>query len=273
MAKQVFQTLPDELLPLARIAVAHFEATGYKVKVEPGDVSHPSAATMVAIRHQTTLVALVDKSIPKAKIEAWVAYCASSGRDTRLVLVTPENAVDDEGRDFLRGKRVGHCCSKNSQLVEELPTADLALNVVLPSLQNECLKVRRLLGSTYDHFERSQWREGFDEACSTLEQESRRYFAKWQKTKRIVPLKKGKPYLVASRALNKMPIGPLIELFGSIQSKNATDSIVEKALREIKKDRNDSIHRKNQPKTENTLRKNVGRHMYTIIAALRAIHK
>ena len=88
-----------------------------------------------------------------------------------------------------------------------------------------------------------------------------------------MPLRKGKPYQIKLRKLNKLPIGPLIDLFASIQSKNTTDSVIEKALTQIKKDRNDAIHRKNQPKTEATLRKNVGRHMYTIIAALRAIHK
>jgi hypothetical protein len=272
MAKREFQTVPDELLPAARAALAHLEGLGYRVRIEHVDIDHPGAAQMVARRQQTTLLVLVDKQVPKLKIDAWCGYAKSSGRDTRVVLVTAELISDDE-REFLRTRHVGHLCKREHGIVEELQSADLAMNVVLPPLEAEPRDVRVLLGSTYDHFQRGQWREGFDEACEVLEYEARKYFARWQKTGRIVVVHKGTATAIPLRKLNKLPIGPLIEEFAAIKSKNTTDSLIEKALRQIKKDRNDRRHRRNQPKTEKQLRTNVGRHMYTILSALRAIHK
>jgi hypothetical protein len=272
MAKHEFETVPDELLPVARAAVAHFERLGYRVRTEPADIDHPGTAQMVAQRQQTTIIGIVDKQVPRSKIEAWCGYGVSSGRDTRVILIT-EQPITDEEREYIRTKHAGHLCKRGDQMVEEVAPADLAMNVVLPPLANESVEVRRLLGSAYDHFLRGQWREGFDEACEVLECEARKHFARWQKTGRIVVVHKGIPTTIPLRTLNRLPIGPLINEFAAIQSKNATDSVLEKALRQIKKDRNDRRHRRNQPKTEKQLRNNVGRHMYTIFAALRAIHK
>src|SRR6266481_5971738 len=267
MPKREFETVPDELLPVARAAVEYFEHLGYRVRIERADIDHPGTAQIVADRQQTTVFAIIDTTVVKEKIGAWVAYGVSSGRDTRVVLVTSAQ-LDDQGRDFLRAKHVGHLCKHGDQIVEELPAADLAMNVVLPPLEAEPAAVHPLLGSSYEQFEHIRWREGFDEACEVLEHEARKYFARWQKTGRIKVLHKGTPTTIPIRKLNKLPIGPLIDAFAAIQSRTTTDAIIEKALRRIKKDRNDRRHRRNQPKTEKQLRTNVGRHMYTILAAL-----
>ena len=63
----------------------------------------------------------------------------------------------------------------SGELMEVAAPRDLAVNLELPTGESLPPELRGLLGSAYEQFERSNWREGFGDACQVVEEESRRY--------------------------------------------------------------------------------------------------
>ena len=122
-------------------------------------------------------------------------------------------------------------------------------------------------------FDRSQWREGFDDACKTLENTARKYFQTGCDRGRIKLIRKGKTVVPSRAAIRKLSLGGLATAFSEIQGQNYTDAIVGKTLNRINPDRVESTHRKLHVRTEKRLRDHVGHHMWAVIEALKELAK
>jgi len=272
MPSRVYKTVAVGLEEYADFAADHFLMAGYRVRVEHEELGFPYTPTFLLKRHPTTLLLEVNNRIQMDRVNDWVKYAKSCGTDTRVAVCVPHTiAVTAEETAKLRDQRVGLFFSSKEAVVEQLAPADLALNVQLPARASLPQKLRELLGSAYDQFDRTQWREGFEDACNTLETESRNYLKKWSKTGRIKVLRKGVPITLSSKQINKMTMGQLVGAFGSIQAQNHADSQIHKALSTLNKDRIGVVHHKKKVWTEKRLRTNVGQHMWKIVAALKLL--
>lgn len=268
-----FKTIADELLDHAEVAGNHFENRGFAVRVEKIELGFPYTPTFLCKRDATTIIVEVDAQLRKDRLEAWVRYCRSCGKDTRLAICLPSAIVipADEVA-ALRQKGIGLYAAFNDRLDEQIAPADLALNVQLPEANTLALPVRRVLGGAYDQFQRTQWREGFEEACQTLETEARRYLKKWSRTGRVKILRKKGPITLTNPQIDKMTMGQLAETFRNIQAQNHADNVIGRALATINRDRVGVAHHKRKKATERRLRTNVGQHMWTIVAALKELN-
>jgi hypothetical protein len=167
---------------------------------------------------------------------------------------------------------VGLYRSSVTSLSEELPPKDLGLNVTLPNAARIPANVRPLVGPIYEQFDRSNWREGFGDACTTLEQEARKYLKDGVASGRVEFIdQNGKPKKFSGAAIDKMPMGPLGATFAMIKSPNKIDSAVGEILTRLNRDRVGEAHHKAKPVTETRLRKNVGSHMHAILEGLRLL--
>jgi hypothetical protein len=268
-----FNTIPEELLDLANVAVMHFQGHGFSVSIEKTDLGFPFTPAFLCKRYRTTMIVEVDSKVQHERIQSWVSYGRSYGRDFRIALCLSDNAVlpnHDEIR--LRSLGVGCYVLRGDSIFELLPPSDLALNVILPDLGEMPRKVRELLGSAYEQFDRTQWREGFETACQAFEDEARRYLKR-----HIRRGKSGRIDIATSKGIanpshtqiNKMTMGQLATTFSRIQIQNKADSDISKTLSAINKDRVSVVHKKNAQTTERRLRENVGRHMWSLVAALK----
>lgn len=170
-----YKTLPDELLEYAEPLLIYFRHRGYRVRVEPNALGFPYTPTFICRRGKhTTIIVELDSRIRMDRLEDWVRYCQSSGKDMRLALCMPSSTnLTAQDEEPLRKKRIGlYGILVDRAVVERIAPVDLALNVALPELGRLPLSLRELLGSAYDQFDRAQWREGFEEACQALEGEA-----------------------------------------------------------------------------------------------------
>jgi hypothetical protein len=275
MPRPTYKTLPDELLEYAEPILIHFRNRGYRVTAELNKLGFPYTPTFVCRRGKhTTIIIELDNRIRTERLEDWVRFCHSSGRDTRLALCVPHSANlagHDEGP--LRQKGIGlYAVLADWSLVERIAPVDLALNVSLPELTTLPVSVRELLGSAYDQFDRGEWRGGFEEACQVFETEVRRYLKKWSRTGRTRVLTRRGPATLSDRKINTMTMGGLAKTFGQIQAPNHVDSRIEQALKIINRDRIGVVHHRSRATTEKRLRANVGSHMWVIVSALKLLN-
>jgi len=267
-----FKTIPDELLAHAEVVADHFENHGFTVRVERSELGFPYTPTFLCKRQTTTIIAELDSQVRKDRLQAWLRYCRSCGKDTRLAMCLPSSftlPADDVA--FLRQSGIGIYVAFSDRLDEQHAPTDLALNVQLPQLNTLAPGVREFLGPAYEQFQRTQWREGFEDACQALETEARRYLKKWIRTGRITIVGKRGPVTLTTKQINKMTMGALAKTFKQIQAQNHADTIIGQALATINRDRVGVVHHKKKVATENRLRRNVGQHMWTIVAALKEL--
>jgi hypothetical protein len=92
------------------------------------------------------------------------------------------------------------------------------------------------------------------------------------KTGRIVVLDaKGNPISLTAQRINKMTMGQLKDTFLQIKVKNLADSNIAKVLATLNPDRVRQTHHSSRPETEAKLRKNVGQHMWSVVAVLNLV--
>ncbi|HYI31985.1 MAG TPA: hypothetical protein VEX88_00820 [Glaciibacter sp.] len=268
-----FLTVPEELLEHAECAADGLDMLGFSISVERRELGQPYTPALACRRGRTRLIAEVMPAIDMRRIEDWVAYARSTGRDFRIAVVLPANAaVDAATAGRLKDLGVGLFRSHVAKLVEEFPAMDLGLNVALPDPKSIPRKVRPLLGPIYEQFDRSNWREGFGDACTVLEQEARKYMKAGMDAGRILLVdKRGKPARTTQSDVEGMTMGALVGAFAMIRSPNKTDSAVGEILARLNRDRVGEAHHKGRPLTEARLRKNVGTHMWTIVEGLRLL--
>lgn len=272
MPRHQYKTVADELLEFTDIVITDFRNRGFRVGTERSRLGFPYTPTFVCTRGNTTIVVELDAQIRFPRLEDWVRYGSSCGRDTRVALCLPIS-VTVSGDDFakLQQARIGLYNVSLSGLVEHFPPVDLGLNISLPVLASLPRNVRRFLGSAYEQFARSQWREGFEDACQVLEAEARRYLKRWSRTGRIQILRRRGPIRLSDRQIDRLTMGQLVKTFSAIQAQNHADSVIGRALDQLNRDRIGVVHHKTRAITEKRLRSNVGQHMWVIIAALKEL--
>ncbi|CAN5414316.1 hypothetical protein BH24GEM3_BH24GEM3_14580 [soil metagenome] len=271
MARRNFRTVPEELIGPAELVAEHLSTHGYALRVEKPELGYPYTPTLVGKRQTTTIIVEVDSAIRLDRLSQWVAYGKSAGRDTRVIVAIPDSIEVPATLDTkLRGLGVGLWLVGADGPVERLNAQDLALNVQLPELRTLPRDVRRLLGPAYEKFARAVWREGFEEACQALEAEARRYLKAGLRSQRItIVSRKGRT--PTGTEIDKMTLGQLGDMFARIRNQNHADAVLGQALKAVNKDRVGVVHHKARQRTENRLRKNVGRHMWSVVAALKEI--
>lgn len=272
MPRRSFLLVPEELQPLAESAGDYFEIRGYSVRPEPRDnLAYPLTPTYVGVREKTTLIVEVDSAIRPAMLDQWIGYGRSCGTDTRVAMVF-SGRLELDGKTIagLRARGVGVYSVVDGIIVEHAAPIDLAINMQLPSRESLDPKLRKALGEAYDHLDRANWREAFFSACRVVEREGRRYLAAGLRTGKITLAgKAGNPIVLTPAGIQKFTLGQLASHFEFIQAPNVRDSTIAKSLRMINPDRIAQAH--NKPRAEQRLRRWVGRDMYVIIAALKAL--
>lgn len=267
-----FRTVPEELLDHAEWVRAHFASRGHSVTPERIELGYPYTPTMLCRRQQTRLVLEVMGSIDIPRLREWVAYGKSAGQDFRVAVCIPTTVrLTDVQEEALRDLGVGCYVVADGNVDERLVASDLALNVQLPDLPRLPTKARTLLGPAYDQFSRGQWRDGFGEACQAFESEVRRYL-KRHRSRIRVQTKKGSASL-SSQRIDKMSMGQLAGTFEKIQNLNRPDALIRDTLKTVNSDRVAVVHHRARKTTENRLRKNVGRHMWSLINAMKEVIK
>jgi hypothetical protein len=273
MPRRQYKTVADELLDYPEVIASYFENVGFRVYPERSEVGFPYTPTHLCKRGKiTTIITELAAKIVFKRIEDWVRYGKSCGRDTRIALCLPSTVnISPDELEKLREKGIGLYAAYSNRLVERLAPADLGLNLALPELGDFPAKIRELLGPAYEQFARAQWRDGFEDACQALEDETRRYLKRWSRTGRIKVLRKKGPVTLSDREINKLTMGQLAGVFATIEAQNHGDSVIGHALSKINKDRIGVAHFRARASTEKRLRANVGQHMWVILAAVREL--
>ena len=274
MARFRFRTVPTELLEYAESVAEYFRHRGYRIYPEHYELGYPARPTLCCKRKGTTLIVEVNAKVPQASLDDWVRFAASASSDTEVALCLPNTInINSSSMTFLQLRRIGLYVASAETCNERLAPADLALKVALPEISQLPRKVRELLGPVYEQFERAQWREGFKDACQVLEEQARRHLKKGIHSSRIVVLdKSGNAKPLTDKTIDKMTLGALAIAFANIKTPNSADDLIAKSLMSINPDRVASTHHKVKKSTERSLRRNVGKHMWTIIAALKELH-
>jgi hypothetical protein len=270
MPSQRHKTVPDELLEYVDTISAHFRALGFKVHPERSELGFPYTPTFLCKRgRMTNVIVELDSKIPFQRLQQWVGYGRSCGGDTRVAVCVPPYAnIPAAELAQLQQLRVGLYTVLPQNLLEQLAPPDLGINVALPPLENMPARIRELLGPSYEQFARAQWRECFEDACQVLEHEARSYLKRGIRMQRITILGKKGPVTLSKKQIDKFTMGKLANVFSTIQAQNHADAVIEQALKTINPDRVGVAHFKRRATTERRLRKNMGRHMWVIVAAL-----
>lgn len=274
MPQLIFSTLSVRLLEFAEATARYFQNHGYRVYAEKRELAFPYTPTLLCKRQSTTIIIEVTNSIRLDRIASWVGFARSCNHDTRFAISLPSKIfLTPEIEDNLRKDGVGLYTAIVTGVTERIPPKDLAINVELPPLNSLPRKLRTLLGPAYEQFNRSQWREGFEDACQALEVEARRYLKAGLKAGRIIVMGSQGPRNLTSQQIDRMTIGQLANTFSNIQNQNYLDAQVNQALSLVNADRVGVVHHKAKMKTEKRLRANVGQNFWAIIGVLREIVK
>jgi hypothetical protein len=268
-----FIAVPDDLIEYAEAMAEHFDSRGYTVRTEPSETGFPYTPALVCKRDRTRVIVEVEARLNSARVAEWCRYAQSMTGDTRVALGVPTGTTrtsDEEAA--IRALRAGLYECGPDGVIELAAPHDLAVNVQLPDPHSLSPKLRKLLGRTYEQFDRSQWREGFEDACQVLEAAARKHLWKSVDDGRIVVLdRRGRRRRLTETQVRKMPMGPLGEAFAGINIPNHADAVVADVLKRINKDRVGVVHHKGTAAAEERLRRNVGRHMWSVIAALKEL--
>jgi hypothetical protein len=266
-------TVPEELIEYAEAAIRYYNGRGYRVILEPSELAFPFTPTMMCVRKPTMIICEVHEKVPMERMKSWVGYGKTMNRDTRIVLALTDTAkVKATEEKELRNLGVGVLVCTGGDAFERFSPRDQAVAVELPDLKTLPMKVRRLLAPAYEQFERGDWREGFREACQILETEARRNLKNGLERGRVRLLTpSGGVSKQTVAGVDRMTLGNLASAYGRMDSPNHADSLVEKILLHLNKDRVGVTHHKAKPATEARLRKNVGQHMFAIVNALKAL--
>lgn len=274
-SQSLFKTVPTELLEVIEAAHSYFRSHGYTVQVEPQGKPHfPNTPPMLCKRDHTQVAVLAFRRLDTDLLDSWVATAKNIRTDFRVaVCVPPKPATRDmKDRELCRKMRVGvYECSASGVTVLHEPL-DQGMQIALPDLARKPRGVRQALGAAVEHLEAGRWREGFDEACKSLEQRARPYLEKAVRSTRLtITDNRGRP--IPADRISKMTLGQLAHAFDSAPTRNQTDELICRALKAINPDRVKAIHKNRKAGTETKLRSNVGIHLLTIINALEAMYR
>jgi len=273
MPTRVYQTIGIDLVEYADAFADYFENHGYRCRVEYAELEYPYRPTLHLRRRPETLIFEVVDRLDLKRLDQWVRYGKSCQTDTRIAVgVGPRARVSGEASVALARLGVGLFRASAEGVQEIISPHDLAIHVQLPELRHLPARMRKLFGPVYEKFDRAMWREGFEDACQLVESQARAYLKKGLATGRLQFVKSnGLPMALSAATIDRMTLGRLAIAFQAIAVQTHSDSVIGQCLSRINADRVGVVHHKSLPQTEARLRKNVGKHMYTVIAALREL--
>src|SRR5574341_814731 len=206
MGLYVYRTVPEELLEYTGIGAKYFADLGYIVKPEHIELGFPYRPTWYCKRSSTTLLAELDSEIRLDRLEDWSRYGRSNSRDIRVGLLIPSDAARSGKDDIaLRELGIGLYIVTGDRVMEAIAPHDLGVNVVLPDIAKLPPRMKRVLGPVYEQFDRSQWRDGFLEACQVVENLARRYLKDGISRGRIsIGNRVGNPVDVSAKQIDAM---------------------------------------------------------------------
>jgi hypothetical protein len=268
-----FRTVPEELLGVADAASEWLKGRGFKVTPEHQQTGYPVTPTLYGKRSRMTGIVEVDAEVVLETMREWAAYGRSRIADTRVWCAVGADAKRSGKQDMeLKKLGVGLLLISEGQAEEMIPPKDLAVNVELPSTDGLSPVLQKALGPVYDHFDRAEWREGFEEACLALEDAARSHLWKGVKAGRIVVVStKGRQETLTKEKIDAFSMGDLTVRFGRIVQQTRADRVIGDTLKEVNPHRIGVAHHKNKAAAERKLRQNVGSKMWLIIGALREI--
>ncbi|HMI81681.1 MAG TPA: hypothetical protein VK480_07825 [Solirubrobacterales bacterium] len=269
-----FKTVPEELLGVASAAGAWLTSRGYKVTAEKYEVGYPLAPTLHGKRSPTTAIIEVDGEVVESNMRQWAAFGKSRTTDTRVWCAVSES-VKRTGRQDLLLKElgIGLLVVGNDQAQEMIAPKDLGVNVEMPDIDGLSPRLQKALGPVYDHFDRGEWREAFEEACLALEDAARKHLWKGIKAGRIVIQNEHglKIEKLNKGDIDRLTMGGLASRFSRIVKQSQADRIIGDALKQVNPHRIDVAHHKTKSSGEAKLRRNVGAKMWLIFGALKEI--
>jgi hypothetical protein len=274
VAPQKFLTIPEELLEVADAIVAKLKQSGYTVSIEKIEYGFPFTPCLVGKRGQTKVIVEVLSKPADKRIEQWKSFCRSCSKDTRFALAAPETAGGIMGQiERLRKDGIGlFSFTNDKQILEKVSPKDLAVNVNLPSLADFCHRFRKLMGPAFEKVADGYWREGFEDACLVVEQQAREHLISGIRSQRIIILdNNGKDATPQISKVRKYTLGQLAGAFRRIKNQNAHDAMILRTLPFVNPDRVRVVHHRNTHSTEAKLRKNVGQHMWALIACMKEL--
>jgi hypothetical protein len=266
-----FRTVPDELLGIAVAAAEWLQGRGYEVTPERHETGYPFTPTLHGKRKSTTALIEVDAAVAIDRLEEWVAFGRSRTSDTRVWCAMSEDARRTGKEDRrLKDLGVGLLLVGDDGASEMIVPKDLAVGVVLPSVKTLSRRLQKMLGPVYDHFDRAEWRESFEEACLALETAARKHLWKGVKSGRIVVVtESGKQEQLTKGKIDGLTMGQLADRFSRITKQTHADRVIGDALKRVNPHRIDVVHHKSA--AEAKLRRNVGTQIWLIIGALKEI--
>jgi hypothetical protein len=264
-----FLTLPDELQQLASDLVRELRRRGYVCEVEPELLELPSTPTICARRNHETHYILARQVYSKDEIEQWFRYACSCSTDTRISLCCPANhKISTAEFDVLENKRIGAFIRIDGGFRIVPEARDLAFHARAPDRDALKPKVRQLLGEALDRLEDGDWRPAFEEACTVLEEECRRYLLKNLKMGRVKYQTGNKLKVPTKAEIKKMTLGALKDVFCRLVSQNQVEANLCSALTKLNPDRILRAHHRRKRAAEAALRRRVGPHFWLISNSL-----
>jgi hypothetical protein len=271
-----FRTVPEELLGVAAVAGAWLKNRGFQVKAEHNETGQPFTPTLYGKRSPKTIAIVeVDAKVVMDNMREWAAYGRSRTTDTRVWCAVAEDAKRTGKQDIqLKGLGIGLLLVAEGKASETIPPKDLAVNVELPNIEGLSPSLQKALGPVYEHFDRAEWREGFEEACLALEDAARKHLWKGIKAGRIaIVSSKGKEEEFTKAKIDGFSMGDLTVRFSRIVKQTRADRIIGDALKQVNPHRIGVAHHKKKASAEAKLRRNVGTKMWLIIGALKKIEE
>ncbi len=275
MAAPEFRTVPEELLGIASAASTWLKNRGHKVTPERHEIGYPFTPTLYGKRHMAIALIEVDAEVVIDRMKEWVAYGRSRRSDTRVWCAMPDHAARTGKQDLqLTELGVGLLLISDGKAVETIPAKDLALNVELPAIDGLPRRVQKALGPVYEHFERGEWREGFEEACLALEDAARQHLWKGVKAGRIAVVSaSGNQEHLTKKKIDRFTMGDLAQRYGLIVQQTHADRVIGDTLKLVNPNRVGVVHHKRKAAAEAKLRRDAGKQMWQMIGALKEIDK
>lgn len=265
-----FPTIPTDLVYVAQSTLTHFEGIGHVCAIEPKELEYPERPAFVAEIHGESTIVVVGSHLDRKRINKWVSCAKCMTAPTKVVLAIPSNGVNGE-IDYAAQNGAGVVSVRDDLSVTSLfEGRDQTFHIALPDLTDETAALKRKLAPSYQKFQNGDWRDAFEEACISLEQEAREYFATHVQSGRIIThTPTGKVNTPTVVKIQEMTIGALYAKFSKIVSINSTDQLVVDTLKKINPPRIKVAHKRRQNDAE--LRPLIGSNMHAIVNCLRAM--
>jgi hypothetical protein len=269
----LFKTLPDEssssLQALGNLMHRVLRTRGYTVTVEPWLHDLPGTAQLVGKRNHRTHYVLIRQHANVSEVELWVRYAQSCSTDTRVTfLCANQKKLGVAAFAKHRKSGIGIAVAMGSEIEFLLESKDLAFHAKAPTRSSLKPKVRKKLGDAMDKLDAGEWREAFEDACTSLEEECLVYLIKNQKLNRVKYMDGSSLKQPTIAEIKKMSLGGLKKIFCNMVSQNQLESNLCAALTKLNPDRILKVHYPKKKSTEAALRKHAGTHFWLISNAL-----